>query len=172
VQTRGADESSTQFLRCTKCNYTFREYSWTPVFNLEDDSNNVASQLRKLVFSKVRPKTMAKASNHLAPQEPLESKKRPHSLCYWAVLPSCLRAWWHVTRTTHDEIWNKEEGRRKNTAFEQVFIVCTSCTRSIDTRLSFWETSTIELTRYCLKYQLQLADIDRIQENARKTSKT
>jgi len=27
VQTRGADESSTQFLRCTKCNYTFREYS-------------------------------------------------------------------------------------------------------------------------------------------------
>ena len=25
VQTRGADESSTQFLRCTKCNYTFRE---------------------------------------------------------------------------------------------------------------------------------------------------
>jgi len=27
VQTRGADESSTQFLRCTKCAYTFREYS-------------------------------------------------------------------------------------------------------------------------------------------------
>jgi transcription factor S len=27
VQTRGADESSTQFLRCTKCNYTHREYS-------------------------------------------------------------------------------------------------------------------------------------------------
>jgi DNA-directed RNA polymerase subunit M len=27
VQTRGADESSTQFMRCTKCNYTFREYS-------------------------------------------------------------------------------------------------------------------------------------------------
>ncbi|MEM2111272.1 MAG: transcription factor S [Candidatus Bathyarchaeia archaeon] len=27
VQTRGADESSTQFFRCTKCNYTFREYS-------------------------------------------------------------------------------------------------------------------------------------------------
>jgi transcription factor S len=27
VQTRGADESSTQFLRCTECNYTFREYS-------------------------------------------------------------------------------------------------------------------------------------------------
>jgi DNA-directed RNA polymerase subunit M len=27
VQTRGADESSTQFLRCTKCEYTFREYS-------------------------------------------------------------------------------------------------------------------------------------------------
>ncbi|MCW4023977.1 MAG: transcription factor S [Candidatus Bathyarchaeota archaeon] len=27
VQTRGADESSTQFLCCTKCNYTFREYS-------------------------------------------------------------------------------------------------------------------------------------------------
>ncbi len=27
VQTRGADESSTQFLRCTKCQYTFREYS-------------------------------------------------------------------------------------------------------------------------------------------------
>ena len=27
VQTRGADESSTQFLRCTKCNHTFREYS-------------------------------------------------------------------------------------------------------------------------------------------------
>ncbi len=27
VQTRGADESSTQFFRCTKCNYTFRKYS-------------------------------------------------------------------------------------------------------------------------------------------------
>ena len=27
VQTRGADESSTQFLRCTKCGCTFREYS-------------------------------------------------------------------------------------------------------------------------------------------------
>jgi DNA-directed RNA polymerase subunit M len=27
VQTRGADESSTQFLRCTKCEYTYREYS-------------------------------------------------------------------------------------------------------------------------------------------------
>lgn len=27
VQTRGADESSTQFFRCTKCEYTFREYS-------------------------------------------------------------------------------------------------------------------------------------------------
>jgi len=27
VQTRGADESSTQFLPCTKCNFTFREYS-------------------------------------------------------------------------------------------------------------------------------------------------
>lgn len=27
VQTRSADESSTQFLRCTKCGYTFREYS-------------------------------------------------------------------------------------------------------------------------------------------------
>jgi len=27
VQTRGADESSTQFLRCTGCNYTFREYT-------------------------------------------------------------------------------------------------------------------------------------------------
>ena len=25
VQTRGADESSTQFLRCTRCGYTFRE---------------------------------------------------------------------------------------------------------------------------------------------------
>lgn len=25
VQTRGADESSTQFLRCTSCEYTFRE---------------------------------------------------------------------------------------------------------------------------------------------------
>ncbi len=27
VQTRGADESSTQFLRCTNCGYTFRECS-------------------------------------------------------------------------------------------------------------------------------------------------
>jgi transcription factor S len=27
VQTRGADESSTQFLRCTSCGYTFRENS-------------------------------------------------------------------------------------------------------------------------------------------------
>jgi len=27
VQTRSADESSTQFFRCTKCGYTFREYS-------------------------------------------------------------------------------------------------------------------------------------------------
>ena len=27
VQTRGTDESSTQFFRCTKCNYTFRENS-------------------------------------------------------------------------------------------------------------------------------------------------
>jgi len=27
VQTRGADESTTQFFRCTKCAYTFREYS-------------------------------------------------------------------------------------------------------------------------------------------------
>ena len=27
VQTRGADESSTQFLRCTNCSYTFREYT-------------------------------------------------------------------------------------------------------------------------------------------------
>ncbi|MCX8171204.1 MAG: transcription factor S [Candidatus Bathyarchaeota archaeon] len=27
VQTRGADESSTQFFRCTRCSYTFREYS-------------------------------------------------------------------------------------------------------------------------------------------------
>jgi len=25
VQTRGSDESSTQFLRCTQCNYTYRE---------------------------------------------------------------------------------------------------------------------------------------------------
>jgi transcription factor S len=25
VQTRGADESSTQFMRCTNCEYTFRE---------------------------------------------------------------------------------------------------------------------------------------------------
>ncbi len=27
VQTRGSDESSTQFLRCTRCNFTFREYT-------------------------------------------------------------------------------------------------------------------------------------------------
>lgn len=27
VQTRGADESSTQFFRCTKCGETWREYS-------------------------------------------------------------------------------------------------------------------------------------------------
>ena len=27
VQTRGLDESSTQFLRCTECNFTFREYT-------------------------------------------------------------------------------------------------------------------------------------------------
>jgi DNA-directed RNA polymerase subunit M len=27
VQTRGADESSTQFFRCTKCGMTWREYS-------------------------------------------------------------------------------------------------------------------------------------------------
>jgi DNA-directed RNA polymerase subunit M len=27
VQTRGADESSTQFMRCTDCGYTFREYT-------------------------------------------------------------------------------------------------------------------------------------------------
>jgi len=27
VQTRGGDEASTQFLRCTKCGYTFREYT-------------------------------------------------------------------------------------------------------------------------------------------------
>ncbi len=27
VQTRGSDESSTQFFRCTKCNFTFREYT-------------------------------------------------------------------------------------------------------------------------------------------------
>jgi len=27
VQTRGADESSTQFFRCTKCRVTWREYS-------------------------------------------------------------------------------------------------------------------------------------------------
>ena len=27
VQTRGGDESSTQFMRCTKCGHTFREYS-------------------------------------------------------------------------------------------------------------------------------------------------
>ncbi len=27
VQTRGSDESSTQFLRCIRCGYTFREYT-------------------------------------------------------------------------------------------------------------------------------------------------
>ncbi len=27
VQTRGSDESSTQFFRCTKCGFTFREYT-------------------------------------------------------------------------------------------------------------------------------------------------
>ncbi len=27
VQTRGSDESSTQFMRCVKCGYTFREYT-------------------------------------------------------------------------------------------------------------------------------------------------
>ena len=27
VQTRGGDESSTQFMRCTKCKHTFREYT-------------------------------------------------------------------------------------------------------------------------------------------------
>ncbi|MFB3888227.1 MAG: transcription factor S [Candidatus Bathyarchaeia archaeon] len=27
VQTRGGDEASTQFFRCTKCNHTFREYA-------------------------------------------------------------------------------------------------------------------------------------------------
>jgi len=27
VQTRGSDESSTQFFRCTRCSHTFREYS-------------------------------------------------------------------------------------------------------------------------------------------------
>ena len=27
VQTRGSDESSTQFMRCTDCGFTFREYS-------------------------------------------------------------------------------------------------------------------------------------------------
>jgi DNA-directed RNA polymerase subunit M len=27
VQTRGADEGSTLFFRCTKCNHTFREYT-------------------------------------------------------------------------------------------------------------------------------------------------
>jgi len=27
VQTRGGDEASTQFMRCTKCGYTFREYT-------------------------------------------------------------------------------------------------------------------------------------------------
>ncbi len=27
VQTRGGDEASTQFFRCTKCSHTFREYA-------------------------------------------------------------------------------------------------------------------------------------------------
>lgn len=27
VQTRGGDEASTQFMRCTKCGHTFREYA-------------------------------------------------------------------------------------------------------------------------------------------------
>ena len=27
LQTRGVDESSTQFMRCTKCDHTFREYA-------------------------------------------------------------------------------------------------------------------------------------------------
>jgi transcription factor S len=27
VQTRGGDEASTQFMRCTKCSHTFREYT-------------------------------------------------------------------------------------------------------------------------------------------------
>lgn len=27
VQTRGGDEASTQFMRCTKCSHTFREYA-------------------------------------------------------------------------------------------------------------------------------------------------
>jgi DNA-directed RNA polymerase subunit M len=27
VQTRGSDESSTQFLRCVRCGYTYREYT-------------------------------------------------------------------------------------------------------------------------------------------------
>jgi transcription factor S len=27
VQTRGSDESSTQFLRCLRCGYTYREYT-------------------------------------------------------------------------------------------------------------------------------------------------
>lgn len=27
VQTRGSDESSTQFLRCIRCGYTYREYT-------------------------------------------------------------------------------------------------------------------------------------------------
>jgi len=27
VQTRGLDESTTQFMRCTKCDHTFREYT-------------------------------------------------------------------------------------------------------------------------------------------------
>ena len=27
VQTRGVDESSTKFMRCTKCDHTFREYT-------------------------------------------------------------------------------------------------------------------------------------------------
>jgi len=27
VQTRSGDEAATQFMRCTKCDYTFREYA-------------------------------------------------------------------------------------------------------------------------------------------------
>ena len=27
IQTRGGDEASTQFMRCTKCGHTFREYT-------------------------------------------------------------------------------------------------------------------------------------------------
>ena len=27
VQTRSGDEAATQFMRCTKCNHTFREYA-------------------------------------------------------------------------------------------------------------------------------------------------